>query len=106
MAKWSNKIGFTESIESKPGVWIDSIIEHGPYYGDVYKNTRRLEDRSEILDGVNVTMNISFVADPYAFQNFHAIRYAWYMGTKWIVRDIDVQYPRLVITLGGVWNGQ
>ena len=51
-----------------------------------------------------MTNEISLVADPYARENFHMIRYACFMGTRWEVTSVEVQYPRLVLTLGGVYN--
>lgn len=105
MAKWSGNIAFQSTRETSLGIWEEQMIERH-YYGDVIKNYRTLENSSNINDGVNVSNQISFVADPYANENFHNIRYAEFMGTKWRVASIDVEYPRLIMTLGGVWNGQ
>lgn len=105
MAKWAGKIAFQTTVETSIGVWEEQIIERS-YYGDVIKNYRSLENNSEINDGVNISNQISFIADPYANENFHNIRYTYFMGTKWRVTNIEVQYPRLIMNLGGVWNGQ
>lgn len=105
MAKWSGKVGFETTLETEPGIWKEKIIEK-PYYGDVIRNARRLESSGVINDGVNISNEISFVADPYARENFHAIRYIEFMGTKWKVSNIDVQYPRLVLSIGGIYNGE
>lgn len=105
MAKWSGKIAFQTTKETDLGVWEETMVER-PYYGDVIKNHRMLENSSEINDGINTSNQISFVADPYAAENFHNIRYTYFMGTRWRVVNVDVQYPRLIMTLGGVWNGQ
>lgn len=105
MAKWSGKIAFQTMEETSLGVWEEQMVER-PYYGDVMQNVRNLDNTSDINDGVTVSNRISFVADPYAAENFHNIRYAYFMGTKWRVTNIDVQYPRLIMSLGGVWNGQ
>lgn len=103
MAKWSGKVGYETTIETKPGVWEEKIIERS-YYGDVIQNSRRLESSGVINSNVNISNRISFVADPYARENFHSIRYIEFMGTKWKVTDIEVQYPRLVLSIGGVYN--
>lgn len=105
MAKFYGPIGFAVQVESSPGVWTEDIIERN-YFGDVIRNTRRLQSDSQVNDNITVTNEISIVADPYASQNFHAIRYVKFMGTKWKVSTADVQYPRLILTLGGVYNGQ
>lgn len=105
MAKWSGKVGFETTLETEPGIWKEKIIEKS-YCGDVIRNARRLESSGVINDGINISNEISFVADPYARENFHAIRYIEFMGTKWKVSNIDVQYPRLVLSIGGIYNGE
>ena len=104
MAKWFGKIGFDQgTVETTPGVWQPSILEKS-YYGDVQRNSRRLQTSDKVNDDLNISNQISIVADPYANENFHKIRYTYFMNTKWKVTDIEVQYPRLILTLGGEWN--
>lgn len=104
MAKWFGKIGYAETIETKPGVWKEQITEH-EYFGDLLRNSRRLQSSSSLNDNVNISNEISILADQFAYQNFHSIRYAEFMGTKWKVSNIEVRYPRLLLTLGDVYNG-
>lgn len=104
MAKWFGKIGFADQSETAPGVWTVGIISR-EYYGDVIRNTRRLQSTDQVNDDITISNEISIVADPYAMNNFHSIRWIEWMGTKWKATNIDVQYPRLVISLGEVWNG-
>ena len=75
------------------------------YFGDIVKNTRRLRETSNINDDINISNQISILADPYLMNNFHSMRYVIYMGTKWKVSEVEVQYPRLILTLGGIYNG-
>lgn len=103
MAKWYGKIGYAETVETEPGIWEEQITER-PYYGDIVRNTRRLQTSSNVNDNVNVSNEISIVADPYANQNFHAMRYVEFMGAKWKIETVEVQYPRLVLSIGGVYN--
>ena len=105
MARYSGKIGFAVTKETKPGVWVDEITER-TYYGDLTRNTRRLQSSGNLNDDLVISNELSIVADPYANENFHSMRYAFYMGTRWKITDIEVQYPRLNLTLGGVWNGE
>ena len=105
MAKFYGKIGFAEMAESAPGVWVEKITER-EYYGDVNRNIRRLQTGMGLNDDINVSNEISIVADPYANENFHSMRYVRYMGAKWKVSSVDVQYPRLILTLGGEYNEQ
>ena len=104
MAKFFGEIGFTELTEDVPGVWNETIVPRC-YYGDLTRNTRRLKTTDQVNDDVHVANQISIVSDPYANQNFHMIRYVKFMGAKWKVTDVEVQYPRLILTLGGVYNG-
>lgn len=104
MAKWFGKIGYAETVESKPGVWKEQITER-EYFGDLLRNSRRLQSSSSLNDNVIISNEISILADQFAYQNFHSIRYAEFMGTKWKISNIEVQYPRLLLTLGDVYNG-
>ena len=104
--KWFGKIGYEVTTETKPGVWTPTITEQA-YHGDVNKNTSRLVQSSDSTnDDVNVSNQISIVADPFAYQNFHAIRYVEFMGALWKISNVDVQPPRLILTIGGVYNGK
>ena len=103
MAKYYGKIGFEASVETIPGVWVEQITER-TYYGDLIRNTRRLQSSGNVNDNVIISNEISIVADPFAYENFHSIRYAEFMGAKWKVSSVDVQRPRLTLTLGEVYN--
>lgn len=104
MAKWFGKIGYAEAKEIRPGVWKEEITERD-YYGDLIRNARRLQTADQLNDNLVISNELSIVSDPYANENFHAIRYAILMGTKWKVTNVEVRHPRLVLTLGGVSNG-
>lgn len=103
MAKWYGLIGFGVTEETDPGLW-EETIEKRNYYGDLLSNYRKLQNSGGVNDDVNIVNKISIIADPFANQNFHSIRYAEFMGTKWKVTDVEVQYPRLILSLGGVYN--
>lgn len=104
MAKYYGKIGYAETVETNPGVWTEQITERS-YYGDMIRNTRRLQSAEQVNDNINIANDLSIIADPYAINNFHTMRYAEFMGTKWKISNIEVQYPRLILTLGGLYNG-
>lgn len=103
MAKWAGKIGFAISEETKPGVWGERIVVRN-YYGDLMRNTRRLQSSGNLNDNVIISNQLSIVADPYANENFHAMRYAEFMGTKWKITSVEVQYPRLILEMGDIYN--
>ena len=104
MAKYYGQIGFAESVESSPGVYVEKIVERN-YYGELVRNSRRLQSANQLNDNINISNEISIVADPYADKNFHMMRYIEFMGTKWKISNVEVQPPRLILTAGGVWNG-
>lgn len=101
---WSGVIGFGETEEVTPGVWEDVITER-KYKGFVIRNRQLLQTANQVNDNVRISNTISIVADPYANQNFHKMIYITFKGIKWKVSDIDIQYPRIMVSLGGVYNG-
>lgn len=105
MSKYYGVIGYAEVSEETPDVWVEQITER-QYCGDLTRNQRRWESGEGLNDNMNIDNVISIVADPYAYQNFHKIRYISFMGSKWKVKSVDVQYPRLHLTIGGVYNEQ
>jgi len=104
MAKFYGEIGYGTSVETKPGVWEDVIIAKD-YYGDVLRDTRKLESGEGLNNDISVGNLISIIADKKLTENFFAIRYIEWMGTKWTVPDVEVKAPRLLCRLGKVYNG-
>lgn len=106
MAKWFGVIGYEETVETSPGVWKEQITERS-YYGDVTRNNRRLQSTDKVNDDLTISNEISIVSDPYANDHFYSMRYVEFQGAKWKVSNVEVQYPRLILTLGGLYtNGQ
>lgn len=103
--KWFGAIGYADTVETKPGVWKEQVTERD-YFGDITRISRRLQSTDQLNDDVVISNEISIVSDPYANENFHSMRYATYMGTKWKITSVEVQYPRLILSLGSVWNGE
>lgn len=104
MAKWYGVIGYADTVEVEPGIWEEQVTER-PYYGELVRNTRRLKTTDKVNDDLTISNQISIVSDPYAINNFHAMKYAVLWGTKWKITSVEVQYPRLVLEVGGVYNG-
>ena len=104
MPKFYGSIGYAISKETAPGVWEEDIIEH-QYSGDVYRNTRKLQSGNQVNDNIDISNEISILSDPFANENFHSMRYITYMGAKWKVSSVEVRYPRLILTVGGLYNG-
>lgn len=105
MAKFYGSIGYAETIETVPGVWAESLTER-QYSGDILKLSRRWQAGENLNDDLTINNLISIVADPFAYQNFHKMRYIEWMGAFWKITNVEVQRPRLILTIGGVYNKQ
>ena len=105
MNKWFGKVGYVDTVETRPGIW-EEVTTEREYYGDVIRYSKQIDNSNEIIDDISVNVSISIVADPFAYNNFHTIRYICYMGSKWKVKTVDPQYPRLVLSLGGLYNAK
>ena len=104
MTRFFGVVGYGESVETAPGVWSDVIVER-EYYGDVTYTLRRMQQADKVNDDIVTSNSISIVADPYANENFVSIRYVNWAGTLWTVNTVEVQSPRLILKIGGVYNG-
>lgn len=105
MAKWYGKIGFADTVEIEPGYWEDQIVEQS-YCGDIISDRWKRQTTGEKTnDDITIANQISILADPYAINHCSKMAYVEFMGAKWKVSDVEVQYPRLIINIGRVWNG-
>lgn len=103
MAKFSGKIGYIQMIEKKPGYWVENVIER-PYYGDITRLLGGYQSSGNVNDNITLNNTISIVADPYANENFQHMRYVVFKGVKWKITNAEVQYPRIILTVGGKYN--
>lgn len=106
MARFYGAIGYGESVEEPPnsGIHVDVITEAN-YYGDVIKNTRKLESGESLNHDISVGNSISIVADQHAVEHFHSMRYIRWAGSLWTIDSVEVRAPRLILSLGSVYNG-
>lgn len=105
MAKFYGAIGYADMMEIRPGVYEERITER-VYSGDLIKNSSRWSTNPDsVNDNLSINQQISILADPFAYKNFHSMKYVEYMDAKWKITNVDVQYPRLILTVGGVYNG-
>ena len=103
MAKFYGPVGYADTVETAPGVHEEKITER-MYSGDLLRNTGLLQSAETLNDNVNVANEISIVADPFARENFHRMRYVVFMGAKWKITKVEVGYPRLILTIGGLYH--
>lgn len=107
MAKFYGVVGFaiTNEVGGNTGIWEDTIIER-PYYGDVLKSMSRWQSSSDkLLDNIEVSNRISILADAYANEYCFAMRYIKWNGVSWVIQSVEIERPRLILTIGGVYNG-
>lgn len=104
MNKFYGAVGYGETVEIRPGV-VDNVITERKVFGDVVRNGRRLEEGAQINGDITTGNSISIVADPYALNHIFAMKYITWAGTRWVVSQVEVQEPRLILRLGGVYNG-
>lgn len=106
MAKFYGTIGYVDVVETRPGVYEERVTER-VYSGDVLRKSSRWTTNSDsVNDDLTINTQISILADPYAYKNFHSMRYVEFMDAKWKITSIEVKYPRLVLDVGGVYNGK
>lgn len=105
MAKWFGKIGYEQTVEEEPGLWVEQITER-EYYGDINRNSLNIQSSGSVNDNINVANVISIVADPFANDNFQSMRYVEIGKAKWKITNVEVNRPRLILTVGGVYNGE
>ena len=105
MAKWHGKIGYSETIETAPGVYKNKDEER-TYDGDIIRGNAGWSSNSDSTnDDLTTNCQISIVADPFAYQKFYSMKWIEFMGARWKIKYVEPKYPRLLLTLGGVYNG-
>ena len=101
--KFHGNIGFLQQVDNGHSVYKAQLVEK-PYYGDVLKNSKRYENGSQVHDDLVINNQISIVADRFAYENFGSMRYVIWMGQKWKITSADIDYPRIILSIGGLYN--
>lgn len=104
MSKYYGKIGYIMTGETAPGVWSEQVIERN-YYGDVTRDYRNISKGEGLNDNLTINNTFSILCDDFALSNLCYMKYVEYMGAKWSINSVDIQRPRLNITIGGLYNG-
>ena len=105
--RFYDSVGYSIQTESEtqPGVMNESIVEH-KYFGDVLKNGKRNESTQNLIDDISLDNEFSIIADKFARDNFHAMKYIIFYGVKWRISSVDASSPpRIKIRINGVYNG-
>lgn len=104
MAKFCGQIGFIKTVETEPGIWEESLVEEKKYYGDITRNIFKYQNNGQVNDNINISNTISIISDPYANNNLQYMKYVVFNGAKWKILNIDIQPPRLILTLGDLYE--
>lgn len=105
MAKFFGRIGYSISTETRPGVWEDRIEER-EYFGDFIRNTSKWTASPDSTnDDLTISNQISIIADPFAYNHFHTMKYVRFLDVCWKINSVEERYPRLNLSIGGVYNG-
>ena len=105
MAKWHGKVGYVTNVETEPGIW-SAVATEKLYSGDILSNRIQNVNSNKVNDDFTVANKISIIADPFANKNFEFIKYVEFMGSMWEVSSAEVQFPRIILAIGGIYNGE
>lgn len=105
MARFHGMLGFAIQTEVRPGVFQERITEC-ECYGRVLNASFMNQQTSETNEDLRVNNRVSITANTYAIENFQFMRYLTYMGVKWRISNVEVQYPELILSIGGVYNAR
>lgn len=101
--RFAGKIGFVRTVETEGSVW-QEVCEEKRYKGDIVRDARRWEKPTEVNDNITVSNEITIVADKYLLSNYAFIKYVVLDRVKWKVNYIELNRPRIRLTIGGLYN--
>lgn len=105
MVRFVGKVGYAIPTDRGGGVWTTEITER-TYYGEVKKATVSVDDGEKVNPDIRLQHRISIVADPFALDNFMYLKYVEWAGHCWQTPNVELARPRLILSLGGVYNGK
>lgn len=105
--KFSGKAGFRiDDVEIEPGVYKPQVVVKA-IKGSVVSNSYQHQNSDKsTIDNVRITNQLSIVANQFLNKHITNLMYVEFQGVKWKVESFDIQPPRVVVSLGGVYNEQ
>lgn len=103
--KFSGEIGFAVTLEVRPDIWQPKMVEKH-YKGDILRKSTRWQQGDQANDDLTINHQVSIVANQFAYDHLHEIRYVVFRGHPWKVNSITDERPRLILEIGGVYNGE
>lgn len=104
MGKYYGILGFVDEVETSPGVWETKETLRN-YSGDVIRFSSRVSTPDKVNDDIHMNNQLSIVGDAFAYNHFYTLRFAEWCGARWKITSVEVQHPRLILSLGGIYNG-
>jgi hypothetical protein len=105
MAKFHGLIGYVQTEETAPGVYTEVATEY-PCRGEIIRNTQRWDTSGQLNDNLSISNQFTIIGDTFAYQNFQNMRYLNWNGALWKITSVELRRPRLILTVGGVYNAQ
>lgn len=104
MAKFSGLVGYVTQSETSPGVW-SSVENSITMRGDIIRQSSNSQNDDKVNSDISLNHRVSLVGDAYSFGNYYNIRWIEIDGLKWEISSVEIQRPRIIVALGGIWNG-
>lgn len=103
--KYVGNIGFLSSnTEVTGGIATQPIISKR-YFGEIITTSSRLQTQDKINPDVTINNSIAILLDGYLNNNLSNIVYVEFLNKKWSVSSIELRHPRVILSLGGLYNG-
>lgn len=104
MSKFTGLVGYVTQGETAPGVW-SPVDNPKKMKGDVLRQSSSSQNDNKVNSDISLNHRVSLLGDSYAFTNYYAIKWIELNGRKWEVASVELQRPRIIVTVGGLWNG-
>lgn len=105
--KFSGKAGFRiDDVETEHGVYEPIVVVKAIKGSVVINHYQHQNSDKSTIDNVRITNQLSIVANQFLNEHISNLMYIEFQGVKWKVESFDIRPPRVVVSLGGVYNEQ
>lgn len=103
MAKYVGRIGIGHTVDKGYGVY-EMVMEEHDIFGDFLQVPKSQLIAAGVNDDITISNRISIFQNSFVMNNLHDIKYLTYGGAKWKVSSVELNYPRIILTTGGLYN--
>lgn len=104
MTKYAGLVGYVVQEQTAPSVWTP-VETPKRMKGDIIRQSASTQNDDKVNSDITLNHRVSLIGDAYAFSSYFNIRWIEIDGHKWEVTNVEVQRPRIIVSLGGPWNG-